>query len=110
MEKNNLSPKDSLKIIDKAISNYKMNYKEHAKTFLNWGWVLAFASFSNFFILMVLRNKEAYNLMGLYSLGNWALFALIGFIEYFGVNSTTQSGIMCTMHSGVKCTTFLVCI
>jgi len=88
MEKNYLSPEDSFKTIDKAISNYKMNYKEHAKTFLNWGWVLAFASFSNFFILMVLHNKEAYNLMGLYSLGNWALFALIGFIIQYFVGKT----------------------
>lgn len=84
MEKNNLTPEDSLKIIDKAILNYKMNYKEHAKTFLLWGWVLALASFSNFIILVVLHNKEAYSLMGIYSLTNWALFGVVGFlIQYF---------------------------
>ncbi len=86
MENTNLSPEDSLKIIDRAIANYKINYKEHAKRFLLWGWVLALASFSNFFILMVLHNKETYSLMGLYSLGNWALFIVMGFIIQYYVS------------------------
>ena len=83
MEKNNLTPEESFDIITKAISNFKMNYKEHAKIFLLWGWMLTLASFSNFIILKILHSKESYNLMGPFSFGNWALFALIGFIIQF---------------------------
>lgn len=83
MDKNNLTPEESFRIIDKAISNFKMNYKESAKIFLLWGWILTLASFSNFIILKILHSKEAYHLMGWYSLGNWAIFCLIGSIGLF---------------------------
>jgi len=80
MEYNNLTPEESFSIISKAISNFKMNYRETAKVFLLWGWVLALASFSNFIVLKILYSREAYELMGLFSICNWALFILIGFI------------------------------
>lgn len=80
MDKNNLTPEESFKIINKAISNFKINYREYANTFLLWGWILTLASFSNFIILKILHSKEAYELMGLYSLGNWVVFGIIGFI------------------------------
>ena len=83
MDKTTLTPEESFNIINKAISNFKMNYKESAKIFLLWGWVLTLASFSNFIILKILHNKEAYELMGLYSLGNWVVFGIIGFIIQF---------------------------
>lgn len=84
MDKNNLTPEESFTIISKAIANFKMNYKESAKVFLLWGWVLTISSFSNFIILKILHSQEAYNLMGLYSLGNWLVFGLIGFtIQFF---------------------------
>lgn len=80
MEKNNLTPEESFDIINKAIASFKMNYRESAKVFLLWGWILALASSSNFIILKILHSREAYGLMGLYSFGNWAVFCLIGFI------------------------------
>lgn len=83
MDKNNLTPEESFNIINKAISNYKMNYKESAKTFLLWGWALTLACFSNFIILKILHSREAYELMGFFSLGNWVVFGLIGFIILF---------------------------
>jgi hypothetical protein len=83
MEKNNLTPEESLTIISKAIANFKMNYKESAAIFLLWGWILTLASFSSFIILKTLHDKEAYQLMGLFSLGNWAVFILFGFIIHF---------------------------
>jgi hypothetical protein len=83
MDKNNLTPEESLTIISKAISNFKINYKESAKIFLLWGWILTLASFSNFIILKVLHSKEAYQQMGFFSLSNWVVFALIGFIIMF---------------------------
>jgi hypothetical protein len=83
MDKNNLTPEESFDLINKAISNFKVNYKESAKTFLLWGWILTLASFSNFIILKILHAKEAYNLMGFYTLCNWGVFILIGSIFLF---------------------------
>ena len=83
MENINLTPEESFSIINKAIANFKLNYRETAKVFLLWGWVLAIASFSNFIILKILYSREAYELMGLFSLCNWAVFLLIGFIIMF---------------------------
>ena len=83
MEENSLTPEESLSIIDKAITNFKINYKESGKTFLLWGWILTLASFSNFIILYILDGREAYQLMGLFSVGNWVIFAIIGFIIMF---------------------------
>jgi hypothetical protein len=80
MEKQELSPEDSLTIISRAIENLKMNFKEYAMYFLLWGWMLTFASFSNFFLLRMLHAREAYELMGPLSLGNWGVFILTGFI------------------------------
>ncbi len=90
MDKNNLTPEESFDIITKAISNFKMNYKEGAKSFLLWGWVLTLASFSNFIILKVLHIKEAYGSMGFYSLANWVLFGIIGFIFLFFMERKTN--------------------
>jgi hypothetical protein len=83
MEKINLTPEESFNIINKAIANFKMNYRDSAKIFLLWGWLLTLASFSNFIILKILHSREAYGLMGLYSIGNWAVYCLIGFIVLF---------------------------
>ena len=83
MNKTILTPEESFNIINKAISNFKMNYKEGAKIFLLWGWILTLASFSNFIILKILHSKEAYELMGLYSIGNWVVFISIGSIFMF---------------------------
>jgi hypothetical protein len=83
MDDKTLTPRESLHIIDKAISNFKINYKESAQIFLLWGWMLSLASFSNFIVLTMLKNREAYELMGMLSLANWAVFILIGFILHF---------------------------
>ena len=83
MDKNTLTPEESFTIINKAITSTKMNFKEGAKVFLLWGWVLTLASFSNYIILKILHNNEAFNLMGPLSLSNWAIFGFIGFIIQF---------------------------
>lgn len=78
MENFNLTPEESFSIINKAIANFKLNFRETAKVFLLWGWVLAIASLSNFIILKILYSREAS--IGLLSLFNWAAYILIGFI------------------------------
>lgn len=83
MDNNNLTPEESFDLINKAISNFKMNYKENAKMFLLWGWITTFASISHFIILKILHSKEAYELMGPFSIGNWAAFIFSAFIIHY---------------------------
>lgn len=83
MEKNNLTPEESFSIINKAIANFRVNYKESSKIFLLWGWMLAFASILHFILLRVLHSREAYHLMGFFSLLNWGVFILAGFTVQF---------------------------
>jgi hypothetical protein len=90
MDKNHLTPEESFDIISKAISNFKMNYRESAKVFLLGGWIFTIASFSNFLILKILYSKEAYGSAGFYSLGNWTFFALIAFVLFFFMDRKTD--------------------
>lgn len=87
MEENSLTPEESFDIINKAISNFKINYKENSRVFLLWGWILTLASLSSFIILKILNSWEAneltvgkWDLKGLIFFGNWILFCSIGFI------------------------------
>lgn len=83
MDEKSLTPEESFTIINKAISNFKMNYREGSKSFLLFGWIFFLASISNFIIIKILLSKETYQSVGLYSLGNWLVFAIIGFIFMF---------------------------
>jgi len=83
MEKNNLTPEESFSIITNAITSLKTNYKDNAKSFLLWGWMLTFASISNFIIIVILKQQEAWQLMGPLSLANWFVFCLVTFIILF---------------------------
>ncbi|UCH15733.1 MAG: hypothetical protein JSV22_07140 [Bacteroidales bacterium] len=80
MDKKILTPEESFDLINKAISNFKMNYKESGKSFLLWGWMICLACFSHFIIFKILQSKEAYEHMGLFSLGNWIVFMLTALI------------------------------
>ncbi|MGD2035619.1 MAG: hypothetical protein PVF73_11215, partial [Bacteroidales bacterium] len=92
MENNNLTPEESFSIITKAISNFKINYKENSKSFLLWGWVMSLASFSHFTILKILISKEAYDQMLLFSIGTWTVFVFVGFIiEFFSYKKSIKA-------------------
>lgn len=80
MKNVDLTPEESFSIINKAISNFKINYRETSKVFLLWGWILAFASFSNFIILKILSGRLENGSGWLVSICNWAAFILPGFI------------------------------
>jgi hypothetical protein len=91
MEKNNLTPEESFDIITRAISNFRINYKENSKSFLLWGWIMSLASFSHFAAMKILISKEAYNQILLFSIGIWTVFVLIGFIiEYISFRNTMK--------------------
>jgi hypothetical protein len=99
MEKDNLTPEESFDIINKAISNFKMNYREDSRVFLLWGWMLSLASISSFFIFKILNNLEAnaltvgkWDLKGFIFLGNWFLFISVGFVwMYFIVRKMKKN-------------------
>lgn len=92
MEENSLTPEESFDIINKAISNFKMNYKENSKVFLLWGWILTLASLSSFIILKISSSWESHELNGLIFFGNWIVFCSIGFIiMYFMVRKMKKN-------------------
>jgi len=92
MEKNDLTPEESFDVINKAIANFKINYKESSKVFLLWGWMLTLASVSNFILLKFVHSMEPWVLKGYVILGSWALFILIGFIiMYFMVRKMNRT-------------------
>ena len=84
METKNFTPEEGFDLIQKHISNFKKNYRDNAKIFLLWGWIMSLASFSHFALTKILIQKEAYDVMLSFSIGNWIGFVLTGFvIEYF---------------------------
>lgn len=83
MNEQTLTPEESLTIINKAIANYKVNYRESAKVFLLFGWLLALTSMVHFITLTILKAKEAYGQTGLFSMIIWGTFAVIGFTALF---------------------------
>jgi hypothetical protein len=92
MEKENLTPEESFVIINRAIANFKMNYRENSQVFLLWGWILTLASISNFIILKMSAILEAWEYKGLLILGNWVVFILIGtVIMYFVVRKEKKT-------------------
>jgi len=92
MEKNNLTPEESFDIITKAISNFRINYKENSKSFLLWGWIMTLASLSHFVVIKILISKEAYDQTTLFSIGNWSVFVIIGWIiEYLSYRKNSKN-------------------
>ena len=99
MEKIDLTPEESFNVINKAIANFKINYRESSKVFLLWGWMLTLASVSNFIIMKFVHSMEPWVLKGYVILGSWALFILIGFIiMYFMVRKMNRAK---TVHSHI---------
>ncbi len=91
MENINLTPEESFGIINKAIANFKINYRESSKVFLLWGWILTLTSITNFIILKFVHSTEPWVLKGYAILGCWVVFILIGFIiMYFMVRKMNR--------------------
>lgn len=91
MDKIDLTPEESFDVINKAIANFKINYRESSKVFLLWGWILTLSSIINFIILKFLHTTELWALNGYVILGSWVVFILIGFIiMYFMVRKMNR--------------------
>jgi hypothetical protein len=83
MDEKNLTPEESFDIINKAIANFKMNYKESSEVFILFGWILTLACFSHFIIFKIVQSKEAFELLGLFIMVNWLVFLFSGLIILF---------------------------
>jgi len=81
------TPEESLRLIEKYISNYRKNYRSDSFYFLLWGWVITIASLSHFTILRVLLSQAEYDLINMVSALNWSLFVIIGFVlQYYHIS------------------------
>jgi len=83
MENTSFTPEESFDVINKAIANFKINYRESSRVFLLWGWILTLCSITNFFLLKFVHSTEPWVLKGYVILGCWAVFLLTGFIIMF---------------------------
>ena len=92
MGKNELTPEESFDVINKAIANFKINYKESSKVFLLWGWILTLSCITNFILLKFVHSMEPWVLKGYAILGSWVVFILIGaIIMYFMVHKMNKN-------------------
>ncbi len=82
MEKT-LTPEESLRIIQKSISNSRRNMREGSFYYLLWGWALIGASLVNYFLIRQLIRLERYDEIMLKSLLAWGVFILAAMIIQF---------------------------
>ncbi len=82
MEKT-LTPEESLRIIQKSISNSRKNMREGSFYYLLWGWALILASLANYFLIRYLIGKERYGDIMLMSLLAWGVFIIVAMIIQF---------------------------
>jgi hypothetical protein len=82
MEKT-LTPEESLRIIQKSISNSRKNMREGSFYYLLWGWALILASLANYFLIRYLIGQERYDDIMLMSLLAWGVFIIAAMIIQF---------------------------
>ncbi|MCK5462749.1 MAG: hypothetical protein KAI95_07020 [Bacteroidales bacterium] len=82
MEKT-LTPEESLRIIQKSISNSRKNMREGSFYYLLWGWALILASLANYFLIRYLIGQERYDDIMLMSLLAWGVFIIVAMIIQF---------------------------
>jgi len=78
-----MTPEESIQFIRKSITNSRKNLKENGFYYLFWGWLLTFASVTNYFLIRYLHAKELYKQIFIASSIAWAIFVAVGFIIIF---------------------------
>jgi hypothetical protein len=78
-----MTPEESLQFIKKTILNSRRNLKENGFYYLLWGWLLTFASLTNYFLIRYLHAKEMYEQIFITSTIVWGIFVAVGFIIVF---------------------------
>jgi hypothetical protein len=78
-----MTPEESIQIIRKSILNSRKNLKENAFYYLFWGWLLAFASLTNYFLIRYLHFRKMYDQIFITSSIAWGIFVAVGFAIVF---------------------------
>jgi hypothetical protein len=78
-----MTPEESIQYIRKSIINSRKNLKENGFYYLFWGWLLTFASVTNYFLIRYLHTRELYKQIFIASSIAWAVFVAVGFIIMF---------------------------
>lgn len=78
-----MTPEESIQLIRKSILNSRRNLKENGFYYLFWGWMLVFASLTNYFLIRYLHARELYEQIFPASSITWGIFVAIGFLIVF---------------------------
>jgi hypothetical protein len=76
MKNENNTSKEQLDLIEKMISQAKVNLSKHSFDFIFWGWLVSLTAVSNFLLLTITS-------LGYKSYLIWPLSAVIGFIAIY---------------------------
>ena len=60
MKEENISPEQSLQVIQSMIEKAKNQFSENGHLYLLWGWVVFFCSIAEFFLLKVVQYEKHY--------------------------------------------------
>lgn len=103
-----MTPEESIQFIRKSILNSRKNLKENGFYYLLWGWLLTFASLTNYFLIRYLHAKEMYEQIFIASSIAWAIFVAVGFVIVFIYKGKTgKKDIMVTHLDRVLTTIWL---
>jgi len=91
MEKN-LTPEESLQIIQKSIFHSRKNLREGSFYYLLWGWALMLAGLANYFLISHYIRLEHYDSIMPMSLLAWGVFVVAAMIIQFAVIARSSEG------------------
>ena len=93
-----MTPEESIQFIRKSITNSRKNLKENGFYYLFWGWLLTFASVTNYFLIRYLHAREMYEQIFIASSIAWGIFVAVGFIIMFFYKSKTGNRNLIITH------------
>ena len=79
MEKT-MTPEESLQIIQKSILRSRENMREGSQFYILWGWALILGAISNYVLIRILIQKEAFEGIWWKSMLTWMVFVGTGFV------------------------------
>ncbi len=91
MEKN-LTPEESLRIIQKSIYHSRQNMREGSFYYLLWGWALILASLANYFLISHYIRAEQFESILPMSLLAWGVFVIGAMIIQFMAIARSKRG------------------
>jgi len=78
-----MTPEESIQFIRKSILISRKNLRENGFYYLMWGWLLTFASLTNYFLIRYLHFKKMYEQIFITSSIAWGIFVAVGIAIVF---------------------------